>query len=500
MWDFLTAVGGTLLVIALPYFLLMLLGGVLAIRKAAGSLRAQESDVGGGRVPEGSYTTYFLIPCLNEALVIGQSIERLTAEVADGLIVVIDDGSEDGTADVARAAADRVGAGERLLVVERTLPMARLGKGEALNHAFSVVSADVRERGLDPRKVILCVLDADGQLSPGVANRALTAFEDERVGGVQLIVRIRNRDRWLTQMQDVEFWCISATAQFARTYTGTVSLGGNGQFTRLAALRDLEGEVWSQSLTEDLDLGLRLYAAGWTVTTPPFGFVDQQGVTKLRPLLRQRTRWYQGHMTSISRVPELVRSRHLSEGPLLEAILYLLVPWVIVLPWSIIQQLVIIAPLLEPDRWFAGAFDENWLVASITWVFWYVLSFLPNVLIGVTYARRTSKVSFLQALLLGHMMIPYNYVGYAAAWIALFRIITGRRGWSKTPRSTEAPVSTPAAGRLSGESDSPRPGGDGDAPRGDQTCPGRPRSPRPQPLPRGHRGHRTAPRHARPDA
>lgn len=128
------------------------------------------------------------------------------------------------------------------------------------------------------------MLDADGPLSDQAYEQALLPFADERVGAVQLIVRIRNRESWLTVMQDVEFWCISATAQFARTFTGTVSLGGNGQFTRLSALESVDRDPWTTSLTEDLDLGLLLYARGWRITAAPFGYVHQQGVTNLRTL------------------------------------------------------------------------------------------------------------------------------------------------------------------------------------------------------------------------
>ncbi len=163
-------------------------------------------------------------------------------------------------------------------------------------------------------------------------------FSDPRVGGVQLIVRIRDRRKLIAQFQDIEFWMISALSQFARSMSGTVSLGGNGQFTRLSALQSLSGETWSKSLTEDLDLGLRLIAAGFRVTTTTSGYVDQQAVDTLPRLLRQRTRWYQGHMDSIRLLPQLWRSNSVNEVAILEVTSYLLVPWLIVLPWSILQQ------------------------------------------------------------------------------------------------------------------------------------------------------------------
>jgi cellulose synthase/poly-beta-1,6-N-acetylglucosamine synthase-like glycosyltransferase len=257
-------------------------------------------------------------------------------------------------------------------------------------------------------------------------------------------VRIRDRSKFLAQFQDIEFWLISALSQFARSISGTVSLGGNGQFTRLSALQGLTGEPWSQSLTEDLDLGLRLIAAGWRVTTSTDGYVDQQAVDTFGRLLRQRTRWYQGHMSSIRRLPELWSSTKVNEVAVLEVTSYLLVPWLIVLPWSILQQWIIYQLLVGSGH---GIFATG--LIGVPWrlsygLLWYTLSFAPNLLIGFVYARRTNAVSMRRALLYGHLMIAWNYVGYVAAWRAIGRMIGRHNGWDKTTRSVEAVAETVA--------------------------------------------------------
>src|SRR5205823_5955644 len=167
----------------------------------------------------------------------------------------------------------------RVEIVSRRAPHARLGKGPALNAGLRVVSADVAARGLDPSRVIVGVMDADGRLSVGAVDHIVTLFdEDPGLGGIQLAVRIRNRDRIITRIQDFEFWGLSAVTQMGRKKTGTVGLGGNGQFSRLSALQSLPGEPWSDSLTEDLDLGISLLVAGWKLSTTSEASVDQEGV------------------------------------------------------------------------------------------------------------------------------------------------------------------------------------------------------------------------------
>jgi hypothetical protein len=72
-----------------------------------------------------------------------------------------------------------------------------------------------------------------------------------------------------------------------------------------------------------------------------------------------------------------------------------------------------------------------------------VLSFAPNLLIGFIYSRRTQAITLRRALVLGHLMIAWNYIGYVAAWRALIRILRHRTDWAKTSRSPEA-IARPA--------------------------------------------------------
>jgi GT2 family glycosyltransferase len=436
MQEFFGWMSQVILALALPYFAISLVLGIRIARRNGLHLNSQERATDPASATAPGTARYFLIPCLNEERVIGDTVRQLLADRECG-VIVIDDGSVDRTAERARAAAVRCGAGDRLIVLTRSGADCRQGKGAALNAAFPTLVADANARGLNPAEVIVAVMDADGRLSPGAIGVAVRLFDDPRVGGVQLVVRIRNRAKLIAQFQDIEFWMISALSQFARSISGTVSLGGNGQFTRLSAVQELSDEPWSRSLTEDLDLGLRLIAAGWRITTTTDAYVDQQAVDTLPRLLRQRTRWYQGHMSSIRRLPELWRSDKVNEVAVLEVTSYLLVPWLIVLPWSVLQQWIIYQLITGSGHGIiaTGLTGLSWQATYA--VLWYVLSFAPNLLIGLIYARRTRAVTLRRALILGHLMIAWNYIGYVAAWRAVSRMLRHRTDWAKTSRSRE---------------------------------------------------------------
>ena len=240
---------------------------------------------------------------------IADSVERLIAlPVARKRIVVIDDASDDRTPEIL-AAIDH----PDLFVLRRDKPDAQKGKAAGLNYAYRALRDHRRPRADDRRH--------RRRRRPARRRRrrayAAGHFEDPEVGGVQALVRIYNRQHPLIWMQDVEFAVYGHLFQAGRNHWGTAGMGGNGQFNRLSALdavADEEGP-WRDKLTEDQDLGLRLIAAGWEGRQDLRAIVDQQGLSKLRPLFRQRTRWSQGNLQAIGLWREVIEARRSVAAP-----------------------------------------------------------------------------------------------------------------------------------------------------------------------------------------
>jgi cellulose synthase/poly-beta-1,6-N-acetylglucosamine synthase-like glycosyltransferase len=127
-------------------------------------------------------------------------------------------------------------------------------------------------------------------------------FSDPQIGGMQLQVRIYNRQNWLTWLQDLEFSVFGDLFQAGRSCWRSACMGGSGQINRLSALDTVQGDdgPWMDRLTEDQDLSMRLMTKGWQMVHSNQVNVHQQGLSKLKPLLRQRTRWAQGNLEIVS--------------------------------------------------------------------------------------------------------------------------------------------------------------------------------------------------------
>ncbi|MFA7267169.1 MAG: glycosyltransferase family 2 protein, partial [Candidatus Nanopelagicales bacterium] len=250
-----------------------------------------------------SFHWIFLVPALNEEVTIADSVSRLReVQARHRTIMVIDDGSTDRTPEVLASIA-----GPDLEVMRRDLPNAQLGKAAALNAAWRHIRDDVLARPefveVSEDKVVLVIVDADGRLDPTAPAYLATHLQDPQVGGVQVSVRIYNRYNPLTWMQDIEFGVYGGLYQLGRTHWGTAGMGGNGQANRLSALNsvvtDSADGPWNHTLTEDQDIGLHLMRNGWRGHHEVRTTVAQQGVSDIKRLYKQRTRWSQGNIQAM---------------------------------------------------------------------------------------------------------------------------------------------------------------------------------------------------------
>jgi len=223
-----------------------------------------------------------VVAARDEEAVIVRLVERLTRLrwPEDRLrLWVIDDGSEDRTPELL---AQQAALLPQLRVLRRPRD-AGGGKSGALN----LVLQQLQGRWM-------LVLDADADLQPDTLERLMPLAEGGGWAAVQLRKAVVNASvNPLTQAQAMEmaFDALLQTGRLARGGVG--ELRGNGQLLRRDAVLACGG-FNEYTLTDDLDLSLRLVLGGHPVGVlwdPPVG---EEAVLTLPALWRQRQRWAEG--------------------------------------------------------------------------------------------------------------------------------------------------------------------------------------------------------------
>ncbi len=218
-----------------------------------------------------------IIAAYNEEKVIAQTIGSLLASGYPSFeIIVVDDGSSDGTSHVVR---ERFGAEPQI----RLFTKANSGKAVALNFGLQYAQGE-----------IIIALDADTIFPPQTIARLAGRFNDSRIGAVAGNAKVGNRINLITRWQALEY----ITAQnldrraFASLNCITVVPGAVGAWRR--ELLEQLGGFASDTLAEDQDLTLNVRKLGYKIGYEEEAVGWTEAPDTVSGLAKQRFRWSYG--------------------------------------------------------------------------------------------------------------------------------------------------------------------------------------------------------------
>jgi biofilm PGA synthesis N-glycosyltransferase PgaC len=326
-----------------------------------------------------------VVPAFNEEKVIGRCVESiLGSRYANREVILVDDGSADGTLREMRAFEGRPGV--------TIIAKPNGGKASALNAGL------LRARG-----EILMFVDADGIFTPETLTEILKGFENPRVGAVCGNDAPANLDRLLPRLASLQTHVGTGFARRALSLVNCLPVvsGNIGAFRR-SVLRET-GPFREGFIGEDLELTWRVHKAGYRVAFQPWAMVYAETPSTLAGLWTQRVRWARGLLQSARIHRDLfLNPRYGVFGfyltlnivtmgliPLLQVASIVLLPILALHAGSPVQ-----ISLLGLVGWFGIAFA---LVASVFSVIldraWKDLRFLYVVLLWVPYSLMMDVVA-----------------------------------------------------------------------------------------------------------
>jgi hopene-associated glycosyltransferase HpnB len=204
-----------------------------------------------------------VIPARNEAEGIGATVGSLLRQAYPGRlqVVVVDDQSTDGTAQVAQAAATAAGAADRLAVIPGTpLPSGWVGKMWAVSQGVATA-----ER-IAPDASWVLLTDGDITHGPGNVAQLVARGEADGLDLVSLMVRLRCRaaaERWLIPPFVFFFKMLYPFAWVNRADRSTAGAAGGCMLVRRSALARIGGiDSIRDALIDDCTLAAALKRNG----------------------------------------------------------------------------------------------------------------------------------------------------------------------------------------------------------------------------------------------
>ncbi|MGW3106855.1 glycosyltransferase [Streptomyces sp. NPDC001100] len=264
--------------------LMALVGGLMLLRFAAMLVFARRHarrrrDPGFSWGPEVTEPVSVVIPAYNERKCIAHTVQSVVKSEHPVEVVVVDDGSTDGTAETVEALA---------LPCVSVVRQANRGKSAALNTGVARASYP-----------LIVMMDGDTVFEPDTVHRLVQPFADRRVGAVAGNTKVGNRGSLLGTWQHLEY--VMGLNLDRRMYDelGCIPTvpGAVGAFRR-TALRHVGG-LSDDTLAEDTDLTMALHRGSWHVVYEERARAWTEAPVTVGQLWRQRYRWSYGTLQSM---------------------------------------------------------------------------------------------------------------------------------------------------------------------------------------------------------
>ncbi|MEU0893286.1 bifunctional polysaccharide deacetylase/glycosyltransferase family 2 protein [Streptomyces massasporeus] len=362
--------------------------------------------------PEITRPVTVIVPAYNEKECIANTLDSLARSTHPIEIIVVDDGSTDGTSEIAREAALALG-----LTNVRVVRQENAGKPAALNNGVRSARHD-----------IVVMMDGDTVFEPDTVRQLVQPFADPEVGAVAGNAKVGNRTTVIGAWQHIEY--VMGFNLDRRMYDLLRCMptipGAIGAFRREAVLQ--AGGMSEDTLAEDTDITIAMHRDGWRVVYQEHARAWTEAPGSLKQLWSQRYRWSYGTMQALWKHRESLIDKGPS-GRFGRVGMPLVVLFQIVTP--------VFAPLIDVFTAYSMIFID-FTAALLAW-----LAVLGVQLVCAAYAFRLDREKYRYLLMMPLQQLAYRQMMYLVLIHSCVTALTGGRlRWQKLKRTGE--VGTPA--------------------------------------------------------
>ncbi|GAA1572109.1 MULTISPECIES: bifunctional polysaccharide deacetylase/glycosyltransferase family 2 protein [Kribbella] len=261
---------------------LLYAAGALSVLRAAATIVAARRHArmrGWSYGPPVTEPVSVIVPAYNESAGIEAAIRSLVASDHPLEVIVVDDGSTDGTADIVEALQ---------IPGVRVIRQANAGKPVALNTGLKAARCE-----------LIVMVDGDTVFEPDAIRKLIQPFGHAAVGAVSGNAKVGNRGGLIGRWQHIEYVIgfnldrrLFDLAECMPTVPGAVGAFRRTALERIGGLSDV-------TLAEDTDLTMALCRDGWRVVYEESAVAWTEAPASMGALWRQRYRWCYGTLQAM---------------------------------------------------------------------------------------------------------------------------------------------------------------------------------------------------------
>lgn len=340
-------------------------------------------------------TVSIIVPCYNEEKTVKKTIRSLLAlDYPKKMvkIVVVDDGSTDGTWKALQEFKNE----ENVVLLQKTN---QGSKYHALNFALEHVDSE-----------FVGCLDADSRVDSQALKNSIKHFNEDAIMAVVPTLTIDQPRSFLQYLQKVEYEIGNAMRSAISAMDALYIAPGPFSLFRKSVFDRFGGYSYAHH-TEDLEIALRIQSAGYRIGYSSDSFVYTVGPATFNALLKQRVRWLTGFLRN------MIDYRRLLFSPKYGNL------GMIVLPYSIfsIVSFLYLAPntIVRLASWISG-------------IQYRVLGFsLDDITVGWMYIDRSSPIIITLSMLaivgiflyIGRKTVNRRFISWDIAILAIYPAI-----------------------------------------------------------------------------
>ncbi len=363
------------------------------------------------RFPQTAYSepVSVVIAAFNEAKVIGATLTSLLQSEfgAEIEVIVIDDGSTDGTS---REVLQIAEGDSRVNLIRQE----NLGKARALQRGLAAAHHGV-----------IVFIDADTHCQPDTIAQLVSPMSDAAIGAVSGHAKVGNLRSFIARCQSLEYTCGFNLDRRAYTRWNCITVvPGAISAVRKSAI-DGAGGLSLQTLAEDTDLTLALHRESQRIIYVPGAIAWTEAPETVTTLARQRFRWAYGTLQCLWKHRDMVFNWKY------RALGWFSLPSV----WFFQIILVAITPMVD-----------LLLLMSLPFGAWrallpFVITFLSIDVILAVLACILERENVMNAWRILPMRLIYRPMLSYVIWKAILRALKGAFvSWGKLERTASVPV------------------------------------------------------------